>query len=331
MHVLPPGETVVIDLQFEVMVPENSIGSFGIFSDDVERGTWILSDWYPIVAGWDPDEGWRLDPPTTWGDPTFSETAVYDVTFELPENLAIVGTGVSTSSAGETGRSIERFVTGPVRDFAAVLDDNFEVETVQSDDLTINFYSSRDSVVDGVAADALEVVEQVMRTYGGVASDYPYTEIDLVSTELAGALGVSWSGIIFLDAATLEQSTGFSETIRFLIAHELLHQWWGGVIGANSNDHGFMNESLANYLAVLMIEEIDGPVAAAPLLERFVVAPYLQMLNTTGDGIVNTPVDAATDPLDYGRLVYGKGALGLMAIREVIGPDAFAMSICRLW
>ncbi len=324
---LQPFETAVVDMQFEVSIPENSTGSFGIFSDDSERGTWILSDWYPIVAGWDPESGWRLDPPTSWGDPTFSETATYAVTFDRPEDLTIAATGVSSTASGAIGRTRERFVTGPVRDFAAVLDDDFVTDTVESGGLTINVLASADSVSPDVRRDALELADEVMMTFGDVGGDYPYTEIDLVSTELAGALGVSWSGIVFLDAVTLEESGGFSETIRFLIAHELLHQWWGGVIGANSNDHGFMNESLANYLAVLLIEEIDGPVAAQPLFERFVVAPYMQMLTTTGDGVVDTPISATTDPLDYGRLVYGKGALGLMAIREVVGPEAFAAAL----
>ena len=47
-----------------------------------------------------------------------------------------------------------------------------------------------------LAADAL-------RVYGELFGSYPYTELDLVEAPMDGALAVSWSGIIFLDSATM--------------------------------------------------------------------------------------------------------------------------------
>ena len=56
---LPPDATTTISMRYTVTVPVDSTGTFGIFSRDAERGTWILADWYPILAGWEDGSGWR--------------------------------------------------------------------------------------------------------------------------------------------------------------------------------------------------------------------------------------------------------------------------------
>ena len=55
------GERVEIAFSFVTTVPVNTIGSYAIFNRATGTGTWTLADWYPILAGWEPDRGWRLD------------------------------------------------------------------------------------------------------------------------------------------------------------------------------------------------------------------------------------------------------------------------------
>ncbi|MGN6485727.1 MAG: hypothetical protein ACTHMX_15140, partial [Thermomicrobiales bacterium] len=59
-----PGAMARIDLAFETRVPLGASGSFGIFGVDADRGSWALADWYPILAGWEPErQAWYLDAP----------------------------------------------------------------------------------------------------------------------------------------------------------------------------------------------------------------------------------------------------------------------------
>jgi hypothetical protein len=60
------------------------------------------------------------------------------------------------------------------------------------------------------------------------------------------------------------------------------------------------------------------------------VQPYLRALERTGDGIADLPISAESDGAPRGALIYGKAALGFLAIRQEIGDDAFFTAL-RAW
>jgi hypothetical protein len=101
------------------------------------------------------------------------------------------------------------------------------------------------------------------------------------------------------------------------------HQWFPITVGSNNNRHGFLSESLANLLAIRAIHEAGHQRSADQVFRSNIVAPYTRLLEIGEDGIVNSPVTTETDPVRYGALLYGKGALGFEAIRLQIGDGAF--------
>lgn len=323
---LEPGETVEIAAEFETIVPTDSPGSFGIFSYDLQRQTWVLSDWYPLLAGWDADSGWGLDPPTMWGDPTFTDTSVYEVRLTVPAGMSVAAAGRETLLTSDGANDVFEIVTGPVREFSLVIDNDFKMYEADVDGVRLTLFLDA-MTPDLGAGQLLGLSAKVMRDYVARYGPYPFDELDIVQTELAGALGVSWSGVLFMDAASLQQglpSVGDpASVLAFTLAHEIGHQWWGGKIGVNSNDHAFMNESLANYLTVVAWELIFGPEVARQTLLTFVAGPYLRFLEGNLDGVVDRPVDEVGNMNEFGRLIYGKGGLGLHAIRLEIGDEAF--------
>ncbi|MCC6945313.1 MAG: M1 family metallopeptidase [Thermomicrobiales bacterium] len=322
---LQPEEEVEISLDFSTTVPVNSLGSFGIFSYDVERQTWILSDWYPILAGWDVDSGWGLEPPTIWGDPTFAESSLYTARVTVPRGMSVVGTGQETRELRTETQDRYLIQTGPVRELTMVLDDGFVQEVIEANgvEVALSLDASATGDMSAFLAYSAEAVEEI----GALLGPYPYDELDIVQTELAGALGVSWSGVLFIDAAAVEQQLATAgqpgSQMTFILTHEIGHQWWGGMIGVNSNDHAFMNESLANYTSVLVYERLFGEDAGASLLQSTMAAPYLAFLAEQPDMPVDRPVGEIESATAFGRLVYGKGSLGLHAIRLEIGDAAF--------
>src|SRR5690606_20240966 len=60
---LPNTARVSITMDMAVTVPANSTGSYGIFSYATGSNTWVLADWPPVLAAYEADEGWQLDPP----------------------------------------------------------------------------------------------------------------------------------------------------------------------------------------------------------------------------------------------------------------------------
>jgi hypothetical protein len=325
---LDVGGRSVVDLFFTTTIPSDSSGSFGIFSYVGESGAWLLADWYPIVAGWD-EGGWRVEPPTPQGDPTFSDAAIYDVRLELPEGLEVVSTGNTVSRELRNGKALNRIVTGPAREFAMVVDDDFIVEKRVTGETTISVYTSSEN--DRFASATLDYATRALRTYASLYGLYSYSQLDLVGTDLTLALGVSWTGLIYIDAGSFDAELSGAGTdewpFEFTIFHEVGHQWWGAQVGANSNDHMFLTEGLTNALAILAIADADGSDAAESLLRTRIVDPYLRLLNGLGDQVVDISVydNPSAPPLSV--LNYCKGALGFLAIREAIGAEAFGKAI----
>ncbi|MGH2530721.1 MAG: M1 family metallopeptidase [Thermomicrobiales bacterium] len=325
---LLPGDAAEIDLDFTVRVPTNSDGTFGVFSQDTADGTWVLADWYPIVAGYETGTGWRLDAPIAGVDATFSDAALYDVTFTAPTDLTVVATGTEVS-ATESGEEVRRrYLSGPVREFALVADDDYVVVTGQAGATTIRSYANPGAEAGAQAA--LAIAEDAVAAYSAHFGTYPYEELDLVDTPMAGALGVSWSGIVFINGNLVyDVPLYLNDPSRFeyLIAHEVGHQWWGGTVGANSNDHTFLTEGLTNAGFVTYLEAVHGPDKAEEELRAQVVDPYVSALTTIGDGVVDVPINQVTGGPPRGVLDYGKGAIGFLAIRVAIGDDAYLAAL----
>jgi hypothetical protein len=329
---LKPGESVTLSFDFATVIPTDSFGTYGIFSHDTIRGTWVLADWYPIVAGYEPGTGWYLDAPTNQGDPTFSNAATYTVTVDAPEDLRLVSTGsVVDESTGKNDVTHYEIVSGPAREFTFVFDDNAAETSAEAGDVQVNIFNNPDTGSDTGADLALQTATSALEDYSERFGQYPYEELDLVEMELAGAYGVSWSGVVFLDSADFLASSVLTQSdpsrLAFTIAHEIGHQWWGAMIGSNSNDHTFIVEGLTNYLAIVYFEDQVGADEAARQLEIQIVQPYRRALTNYGDGIVDLPIEAPRTGASNSSLQYGKAALGFMAIREEIGDDAFFSAI----
>jgi len=324
---LPPGAQASIAMRYTVTVPVDSSGTFGVFSRDAERGTWILADWYPVLAGWENGTGWRVDPLTPLGDPTFTDIALYDVALSMPSGWSVAATGTETPSGQPDGRTRWQITTGPARELSLVIDDDFETSsrTVAGTEITV--YTDGGGAASEGAKIALDAAAEALPVYSDAFRAYPYEELDLVETELDGALGVSWTGLVFLNGAALLANPFYvSEEpgrLHFTVAHEVGHQWWGAIVGMNSNDHTFLLEGLTNYLSVVAVERTEGNDAAHEQLVVQCAQPYLRALEQSGDGIADLPVSVETEGPSRSALYYGKAALGFLAIRQQIGDEAF--------
>ncbi len=317
---LAPGETLEATIDFTTVIPRNSIGSYGILNHDVAGDRFVLADWYPVVAGRD-ETGWRLEPPTSQGDPTFSATALFEVQLQLPEGYTVIATGEET----ETGDGLVRIVSGPAREFAMVVASGLETVTAEVDGVEIAVHVSPDHRAN--AQYLLDLASRGLAYYNDAFGPYPFDELDFAETPLSLAYGVSWSGVLFINESQLGLPVEHLASLDFTVLHELGHQWWGGTVGANSNDHTWMVEGLTNATAVLAQADIQGATAATQSLNAWIVAPYLNQLQNAGDvvadvSIFDQPVDS---PLS--TLAYGKGALGFLAIRDAIGDAAFIAAL----
>ena len=324
---LAPDATVSIGMTFITTVPVNERAHYGIFNIDNDNGTWALAHWYPILAGRDPDRGWVLDPPSVNGDPIFSTTSTYDVTLRTPERWRAVTTGVEIETS-EIGSATERrFVSGPSRDFTMVLDDDFEVVEREVEGTTISSWYNPGERRTGEAV--LDYAAQSLTYFNELIGPYPYTTLDFMPVDLFGAAGVEFPQLIYMGSSYYGPNYDLSvpNGLDFTVAHEVLHQWWYGMVGNNQYDHAFIDEGLTNFMSsTLYFSAVYGPEIGEIMTERHLISPFESNIRAGNDQIVNTPTDDFP-PNGYVFAVYTKAPVGFMAIYDEIGAKAFSEAV----
>jgi ABC-2 type transport system permease protein len=100
----------------------------------------------------------------------------------------------------------------------------------------------------------------------------------------------------------------------YVTAHEIAHQWWGQqMVGANVQGVAMLHETLAQYSALMVMENEFGLPGMRRVL-RYEHDWYLR--GRAGERGVEAPL-ALVDGQDY--VYYHKGALAMFALRDVAG------------
>lgn len=321
-----PGEDATIDLAFVSVLPVDSSSHYGIFGINSREGSLAMAQWYPVVAGRDPGAGWMLDPPSENGDPVFSDVALYDVSVRIDEDYELVATGVeqSVSAVDAEGKTTHRIVSGPVRDFTMVADDDLGRVSREVDGITVtSWFPTGQERVGGAVAD---YAAQAVTIFEDLLGPYPYTELDLVSVPLDGAAGVEFPQLIYIGQGYYndDQSLQAPNALDFTVAHEVIHQWFYALVGNNQYDHAFIDEGLTNFLsAQVYFERQYGQSVAARVVQRYLQDPFDRNVGRGNDQVVDQPTDEFATGNAYVFAAYSKAPLGFAAIRSEIGDDAF--------
>ncbi len=323
---LAVGATAEIDMDFAAFLPIDSVNHYGIFGYSTDSGTWALAHWYPVIAGRDPDAGWMLDYPSRNGDPIFSDTALYDVTVETEPEWELATTGVQFGDTveDESGQTIRRFVSGPVRDFTIVADQDFEVVSEEVNGITVNswFNPGQERIGEAVATYGAQSVA----LFDELLWPYPYRELELMPVDMKGAAGCEFPQLIYigLDYYEGEMDLATPNALDFTVAHEVVHQWFYGLVGSNQYAHAFIDEGLTNFLsAQVYFERQYGPAEADAVMERFIRTPFERAVGGGNDQVVDQPTDDFGTGQEYVFAAYAKAPLGFEAIHEQIGDEAF--------
>lgn len=320
-----PGAAVDLRLAFTSTIPTDPAKSYGMFAKNSASGSYALANWLPLLAGFDPVKGWLLDPPSMIGDPVFTNVALFDVALVAPGDFNVITTGsdVAFTPDGD-GATRHHIVSGPTRDFVMVIGDNLRSSSWQVGGTTVTSHF-RPMSADG-GAKVLTFAAQALAVYSRLFGTYPYKTMDVVEVDLGnGAGGVEFPELTFIGADYYGAGTVGSSVdyLEFIVAHEIGHQWWYGMVGDDQYRHAFMDEALVNYSTTVYFGEQHGADAATAQINRNLKLPYLGYLFDRGDLTVDTPTESFPSQQAYGALVYGKGALGFGAVRAAIGDRAY--------
>jgi hypothetical protein len=325
---LAPEASIALHLDFSVTVPFGNVLHYGILGIDPEDDTWALAHWYPLVAGWVDGEGWELDPPSYKGDPIFSTVSTYDVTIHAPAAMHLVTSGVVEQQETSGDTQTARYVTGPSRDFTIVADDDFIATSIEVNGTTINSWYLPGEETNGEAV--ATYAGRALEYFNELIGPYPYAELDLLSVEVYGALGVEFPQLIYMARDYYSRDLALNEpnNLEFTVAHEVLHQWWYGMVGNNQYEHAFIDEGLTNYISGdLYFRHVYGDAPGQAMSESAFRNPYRNGLDNRGDRIVDTPSDDFSTDSDYVFAMYFKAPMGFAAIHDEIGDAAFTAGL----
>jgi hypothetical protein len=338
-----PGATTNLSMVYREQIPLLTRRGGWSSPDGV---AYSMSQWYPKVAEYDA-EGWQIQEYIArefygvWGE--------YQVAITLPSRFTVGASGTCTNPA-EVGHGYERIATGArdgvaapepmktgmttwhfyannVHDFAWVADDDY-VHQWQTWQDTITIHSLFRRNVAGLWRNSLEYTLHALKTYTELYGPYVYRDF---STTEAGDGGMEYPQLIMI--------TGRRGTLSLagVIAHEVGHQWFYGMLGNNESREAFMDEGFTSYVTSKATERLFGRNQIVPGIERSWMDWFLPKFDNHSDnyrGYQSYAVTGYEEPLviphdwfreDIGAgQVYGKTQAILSMLEYVLGDSVFA-------
>ena len=322
---LAPGEQVQVAIAFTFTVPVNDQSRYGIFNHSSANDTTVMAHWYPVLAGRDPATGWMLKPVSQFGDPVFTDAAMYDVTIFSPGETTFITSGVETSRQLHNDGWVEiTYSAKPSRDFVIIQSGQLQSVMSEHAGTTITSWHMPNhqpagEAVAGWTADSLSVFNPLL-------GDYPWVQLQVVEANVYGAAAVELPqmfimGSSFYGTANLDERPGFFE---FTVAHEAVHMWFYSLVGNNQYDDALIDEGLTNYLSGdVYFRQLYGDDIGDIAHQQFLYAPFLRMIDSNADVIVDFPTDDFPNGGSYSAAVYTKAPLGFHAIHQAMGDDPF--------
>lgn len=312
------GQSIVFKMDYSVTVPQSLQLNYGVlaYADDVLA----LAHAYPVIAVYD-DEGWNAEIPPQSGDVAFQDVAFYIVRIHAPTDVMLVTSG-RTISLDEDGQTQTMTVAnGPARDFYLAASPNYEEYTQTFGEVTIRVYAPA-GYNDG-AAFAIDVAAKSIEVFSQRYAPYPYTELDIVSTPTL-ALGIEYPGAIAITSRIFYINREINDTpvsvyLESTVAHEVGHQWFYALVGDDQLDDPWLDESLTQFITLqYYIDRYgDGPAEGfkSSLEDRW---------SRVGNAKIPIGMPVANyQGAEYSAIVYGRGPLFFVALRDEMGSDAF--------
>lgn len=312
---LAPGASLELSMDFTANLPNEGGGNYSTFG--YASGVLALAQFYPTIPRIG-SAGWDLETPPLFGDLTTADPGLYDVWVTAPADLTLVATGVTSETTHNAdGSQTQHIVGGPQREFNLTAGHDFVRQSGQVGNVTINSYFTKGNEASGQAA--LDWASQAFDIYQRAFGAYPYSELDIVATP-TDAGGVEYPGLVVIADRLYEDAPEPFTFFQIAVVHEAAHQWWYNLVGNDQLRQPWLDEATTQYATVLFFEDRYGTNGRAGVIESF--QARWDRVKASNDQAVGLPV-AAYDGRGYGAIVYGKGPLFLLALRDEMGGATF--------
>ena len=193
-------------------------------------------------------------------------------------------------------------------------------------------------------------VADSVRFFETLNGPFPFDHLDV--SQIPGSFGQGWPGLVYLSTLVFmtpetQTQAGVAERTQeeareLMPFHEVVHQWWGNVVGSAIYRDAWIEEAMANYLALMYTDsKKPGEHRMAVWLDRYraaLAAPIPQSTQLVGDaGPLNfgSRLVSSRAPSAYETITYGKGTWVIHMLREMMrqpgagDPDGLFRELLR--
>ncbi|HZG00966.1 MAG TPA: M1 family metallopeptidase, partial [Chitinophagales bacterium] len=291
---LAPGQSITLHTPFRYKINKT-------FSRGGHEGqAYQITQWYPKPAVYDKN-GWHPMPYLDNGE-YYAEFGSYDVSITLPANYLIGATGTlqteeektwlqklsnyytyppsviagpanpfaSDSSSTFMGTGFPpsdvkaktiRYTADNVQDFAWFADKRFRVmkssvalpHSGRVVDTWAFYYSERR---ESLWRDAVKYVDSSVYYYSKWVGDYAHPQATAVEGALLAGGGMEYPMV------TVIGNMSSARSLENVIAHEVGHNWFQGMLGSNEREHPWMDEGINSYYEKRYMKATEPPKTA---------------------------------------------------------------------
>jgi len=345
---LPPSQQIIITTPFHVKLPFN-------FSRGGHDGqSYQITQWYPKPAVYD-QKGWHDIPYLEQGE-FYSEFGNYDVRITLPGNYVVAATGelqneeekkwllnkstqvkptaeakqkttvkktvakppakktkTITNQVQSAGTKTIQFIQNNVHDFAWFADKRFIINydtCLLSSGRIINVYSYYTPSEKEIWKNSIQFAKDAIRFYSGEVGEYPYNVVSIVQGPQSFGGGMEYPTI------TVISPIKDVKQLDIVVAHEIGHNWFYGILGSNEREHPWMDEGINSFYEKKYTEARYGP---QPQLEEL-------LFQTKAIQKTDQPIETKAEEfslVNYAVVAYHKTAKWLQLLEQEYGKDAF--------
>lgn len=327
-HAIVPAGSTTFDLDFEGQVPVQ-IRRSG--RDNREGIRYSMSQWYPKICEYDL-HGWHSNPYIgrefhgVWGN--------FEVNLKLDTKYIVAATGVlqNPEEVGfgyeKAGTKVKKKETGllewkwkaeNVHDFVWAADPDYvHVVRPMADGPELHFfYQPGDQTKDWEKLPGY--TEKAFREMNKRFGVYPFPKFSVVQ---GGDGGMEYP------MATLITGNRSLEDLVGVTVHEMIHNWYQGVLATDEGLYPWMDEGFTSYAeSEVMAVIMDYGLGADP--HEACYQSYFALVKAGLQEPMSTHADHYKTNRAYGTNAYSKGELCLAQLRYVIGTEAVERSLRR--
>jgi hypothetical protein len=302
------------------------------------RGVLLLGSFYPVLAVRGDDGDWQRRVEATVGDTFFADTADYQVSVYAPADVAVFTSG-EEQSVTDISHNAHIFVGENLRGFALVAGRSLRREEREVGGLRVRSVFTAEH--EKVGRRVLSVAADAARTFTARFGPLPLKTVTVTEAPLVAGLGsADFAGLAVIASAfyvdfdspalrslpelVREQRASVEDSLEFAAAQGVAQQWWGEVVGNDPARAAVVDEALAQWSALLYVQDVRGEERARAVQEDQLRGVY-QIYRTFGgeDRAADSPTREYRNSFQYAAIVSTKGALMFIALRQLLGEAKF--------